>query len=213
MEYSFLSTILSFPALILSGLLGIVLLYWVLVILGALDIELLGGGDADGGDASGDEEGFGALLAFLGLGGVPFTIAISLLVLCAWALAAICTHYLILPIAGTPWRLAAGLAGLLASLWLGAYVAALFIRPLRRVFVTQEVHARDRLEGKVCTITTLRVDENFGQGNYDDGGAGFILSVRARTPNNLTKGVKAVILEYNTENDTYAVIPYNEIMD
>ncbi|MCC7539804.1 MAG: glycine zipper family protein [Deltaproteobacteria bacterium] len=39
----FLAAILSFPAVVFTALLGVVVVYWLLVVLGALDLDLLGG--------------------------------------------------------------------------------------------------------------------------------------------------------------------------
>ncbi|NED57538.1 hypothetical protein G3I24_42480, partial [Micromonospora aurantiaca] len=68
--------------------------YWTLVLLGGLGVDLLGAGtDADtgagagAGDADGGADGDGLVaerLAMLGLGGVPATVVLSLLIAIAW---------------------------------------------------------------------------------------------------------------------------------
>ncbi|HBL31463.1 MAG TPA: hypothetical protein DD490_31955, partial [Acidobacteria bacterium] len=45
----FLNAILAFPTVIYTILLGVVVGYWLFVLLGALDINLLGDADLDGG--------------------------------------------------------------------------------------------------------------------------------------------------------------------
>lgn len=48
---------LAFPTVVFTVLLGIVLVYWLFVILGALDLDLLSGGDAGGHDIGGHDFG------------------------------------------------------------------------------------------------------------------------------------------------------------
>src|SRR4051812_49976174 len=64
----FVDAALSFPTVMFSFLLAVVVLYWLAVLFGGADTDSLGG-DAFGG---------------LGLGGVPVTVALSLLVAVAW---------------------------------------------------------------------------------------------------------------------------------
>lgn len=68
------------------------------------------------------------------------------------------------------------------------------------------------LIGKECILTTLRVDEGFGQASYDDGGAGLILTVRCEGENDLTRGSRAVIVDYHEAHDTYTIKPLGEEM-
>nr|BFE67178.1 hypothetical protein GCM10020092_004790 [Actinoplanes digitatis] len=66
----FLDAALSFPAVVFTPLLIVVIGYWVVVIAGGADPE------GDGGD--------GGFLGFLGLGGAPASIVLSLFIAVAW---------------------------------------------------------------------------------------------------------------------------------
>src|SRR5438874_1442241 len=120
---------LQFPTVVFTILLGIVLVYWVFVLLGALDIGHghadAGGGDVgdvggDAGDAGGHDGGDGghdadgdsgfAIWRGLGLGSVPLTISISIIVLVCWFGSLIVMHY-VLP--DTAWARGIALPGLL----------------------------------------------------------------------------------------------------
>ncbi len=77
----FFGAALSFPAVIFSFALLVVIGYWILVLLGGIDIDALdSAGEGDGGDSDGDS----GLVRGLGLGGVPVTVALSLLIVVAW---------------------------------------------------------------------------------------------------------------------------------
>lgn len=204
MEASFLTTILTFPPVILTILLGIILIYWIFVLLGALDIDVWG-------DIS-EGENMGDFLVAAGLAEIPFTIVISLWVLCSWVLTTVATYYLMFPLSSELAQFAMGLGIFVVGIAIALFMTTLLVKPLRPLFVTHEIHAQDKLVGKVCVVSTLRVDENFGQAAYDDKGAGLILAVRAQTPNRLTKGAKALIISYHSNDNTYFVTSYDEII-
>jgi hypothetical protein len=74
----FVDTALSFPAVLFSFLLVVVVGYWALVLLGGAGLDVL---DADDPTGAGHDAG---RLAGLGLGGVPVTVAASPLIAIAW---------------------------------------------------------------------------------------------------------------------------------
>lgn len=197
-----LSAMLAFPTVIFTVLLGVVVTYWIFVILGALDIDLLNFDadadvDADAGTDGGDGDYDGGLAGVwnaLGLGGVPVTLSSSVLVLAAWVLC-----LLAVPIFGRGMPI--WLAGTVSLLCLGVAVpvTALVVRPLRRFFVTHRALDHRSLVGRICTIATLRVDERYGQAEIEDGGAGLLIQVRATAPHELRRGDRALIFDYRDE--------------
>lgn len=216
----FLNAILAFPTVLLTIPMGVMVLYWLFVMLGALDINLLGDADLDvhghdlhldghghvdghvhdvhdghGHDAGdGHEGGLAGVVHALGLGGVPVTMMLSFLILTAWVF---CIGGMELLGPDAPGWQSAGVA--LASLGLGVPVTRLMIRPLRRFFRAIAAPQHRDLLGKVCTITTLRVDARYGQAEVEDGGAGLIVQVRCTEPGRLTRGDRAVIFDYKDE--------------
>ncbi len=99
----FLTISTSFPVIVYTFLMAIVILYWLLAMLGALDIDMLDVDadvdvdvdvDADinagsGFDVDGDAEGLSGLAGFMvkwGLNGVPFTVVMSVWIASAWLL-------------------------------------------------------------------------------------------------------------------------------
>lgn len=220
----FLNAILAFPTVVFTIPLGVVVVYWLFVLLGALDIDLLGDADLDGhghadvhldghghghvhadghghghdsadhGDADAEHAGgVAGVIQSLGLGGVPVTLMLSILILAAWAF---CLTALELFGRGPSW---VSLAAPLGALALAVPVTGLLIRPLRRFFVTPAATQHRDLIGKICTITTLRVDERYGQAEVEDGGAGLIVQVRSTDPGRLNRGDRALIFDYKDE--------------
>jgi hypothetical protein len=235
----FLNAILAFPTVLFTIPLGVVVVYWLFVLLGALDINLLGDADLDGhghtdlhldghghvdghldaqghadghghdghdhGDADGYEGGVAGLIQTLGLGGVPVTLMLSLLILTAWVFSIGGNE--LLGRDAPDWQ--ATLAAL-GSLGLAVPVTGLLIRPLRRFYRTIAAPQHRDLLGKICTVTTLRVDERYGQAEVEDGGAGLIVQVRSTDPGRLNRGDRAVIFDYRDE--VFHVAPLDETL-
>lgn len=204
-----LTAILAFPTVIFTILLGVVTLYWIFVILGAVDLDLLDASldvDGDGDlDAEGDG-GFAGVWAGLGLSGVPMTLSISLLVLASWAF---CLVAMDLLGAGTAGWLASGVA--LLCVVPALLLTRLLVRPLRRFFVSHPAVDHKFLLGKICTISTLRVDERYGQAEIEDGGAGLLIQVRASESHQLQRGDRALIFDY--KNEVFHVAPLGAALE
>lgn len=195
---AFFTTLFSFPAVIPSILLGAVLLYWLLLILGALDLELFG--DVD----------FGDFFHSAGIIGMPSGILLSIVIFFFWLICVPLTHFLVLAAPLFYWQIGSGIVVLGLSFWLSLYPSLWLISPMQRFFQNHEkfTHRRDLL-GQTCRITTSRVDEDFGQAEYDDGGAGLLIDVRADMPNPLRRHDTALILEYKPDNQTYIVAAFS----
>lgn len=200
MSHTFLDICLAFPTVLFTILLGVVLIYWLLVILGTLDIDVLGNIEGD-------------FLAAMGFTEMPVTITITVLTICSWLFTAIGTYYLVLPITHPLGQKLVGISVLLVGLGFAVYLTKKILIPLRPFFRHHEGRGRSHLVGKICMISTSRVDQKFGQAHYDDKGAGLILSVRAEVPNALTKGSRALIVAYQPQTDTYQVISYDEVIE
>lgn len=233
---------LQFPTVVFTIALGIVIVYWLFVLIGALDIDLFGGdvdvdvsgaakgigdvltggakggteaaiealhagGDAGGeigGDADGDLDG-GGLWHVLGLGDVPVTISVSLITVLAWVGSLLAMHYLGI---GGWWALVV----LVVAVVIALPIAALLIRPLAPVFAVQEGKSNADYIGHVCTVTTGRVDNSFGQATIEDGGTVLDIAVRCELPGKLARGDKALIIEFDRERQAYIVEPSGDML-
>lgn len=191
-----LTLISSFPTVVYTIPLAICLVFWLFSLFGVFDFLDV---DID------SEAGLAGLLATFGLAGVPITLSLSLLFLFAWSLSLFSTAWLLpwLP-AGLVYN-AAGAAALVISLIFSVYLTGKITRPLSRLFVTHEARSNRSLVAKYCEITSLTVNEQFGQAKVEDGGAGLIISIRAAAPNDFKKGDRALIYEYDPDKNLYFI--------
>jgi len=203
---------LQFPTVIFTIALGIALVYWLFVLVGALDLDLLGGGHVDmdmdmsvDHDVGHDVDADG-VWGSLGLGTVPLTISISMILLVAWV-ASLMGDYYVVHDSGV------GKAILIPIVLLVAVIgAAILVRPLRPVFAIKEGKTHAEYIGHLCTITTNTVDETFGFANIEDGGSLVQISVRCDQPGKLARGDKALIIELDPERRIFVVEPSADML-
>ncbi|MEZ4384871.1 MAG: DUF1449 family protein [Nannocystaceae bacterium] len=236
--------IFSYPVVVFTVGMALVVAYWLLVILGALGVEVLdfdidgvadgaveaaaegaieGAGEAaaeamtegaaealgDGaGEAAGEVAGGGGLLSFLGVGRIPVTMVLTILIITGWALSyALVRVQSVLELSQglIPSTLALGLAIVLASM-----VTSLLARPLTPVFVTHRATRHGDLVGRVVTVLTGRVDERFGQAELIEGGTDIVLQVRCPLPNALQRDAKALLIAYDPAEGIFQIEAYDE---
>ena len=240
-----MATLLSFPTFVFTILLGFTLLYWLIVIFGALDLEFLDAalgldsveaavdgaveaidgladgamegaaesldgvaegaadGAADAADVDGQEGGLAGVLNALGVRGIPITIVGSFILLWAWVLSYIGTRLL----GSVAASLFVGLFLAFVSLGLGVALAALSTRPFRKLFVTPPAPRRASLVGKLCTVTSGRVNGEMGRAEIDDGGSGFVAEVRCVSDNDLKRGSRALVYRYEPSSGLFFIGP------
>ena len=230
----FLTVISTFPTIIFTVPVALTCAYWVFVIIGALDIELLdtlsgldsffdGAGEgaaeaaaeaagevgAEAAAEAGADTAGGLLLGLLSafqIGRVPVTFTLSFWALASWAVAY--TGAWFAPQLGfAPIGFLPGLLISAAAFFIGGVVAAIAVRPLGDAFETPEASKRADFIGHTCTIRTGRVDARFGQAECSDGGAGLLIEVRCNSVNGLQKGKKALIVSFDDEREAYVVEP------
>jgi len=198
------SLLFGFPTGVYSVLLAVCLVYWLLVIVGMADIDLI---DLDVNiDATGVLASITGLVSALGLKGVPFTIIVSFLCFWAWLLTALGTSLLTswLP-AGLPVYLAGAVLLPVAAV-ASFYLTRVSARPLKHLFVQQgEAISSRALVGKVCAVTSGKVDEQWGEARIVAEGAELVLRVHTAIGETLSKGDSALILDYDQLTDRFLV--------
>ena len=206
-----IETMTTFPTAIWTVLLGVVILYWLASLLGMIDDVHFGQSHSMDLPAHGDAEGMGdwaGKLMAIGLGGVPYSIVLSIYTLSAWLFSAVIQQYFLWLPNLLHYLLGAGL--LLLSAALALPCTALLLRPLRGLFVTHSAQHKIALVGQSCKISTMSVDEHFGRAEVATNGAPLNISVTAASPNSLGKGSLAVILDYDVVRDQYAIAPLDD---
>ena len=197
---------LLFAAPVLPGtiLLGICLTYWLLLIAGAVDLNLLDFDlDADV-DASPDAGGMSwgmTALKFFNVNDVPLMIWLSLFA----------GSYVVAAMLLVNSRETADDYGAIAALIAGSGAIALvatklLTQPLRGKFDSVEPNVAATLIGRYCVVTTSEVSETFGQGRVESAGAPLLLNIRGPA-GTLTKNDTAVIADYDPVRNVFVVAP------
>ena len=200
----FFNIALSFPTVILSLLLAVLLGYWLLATLGLFDLDSFDSALLPDGDAL-QAGGISGLLMKLGLDGVPLTLILTVIVLLAW-LGCYFIDYALLR-AWPEGTLRSTVAWLAAPtcLIVATPFAGLLIQPLRPLFRKVQVTNEVSLLGRTAIVRSPLVDEVRGQAEIDDGGAGLILQVRAPA-GRFVRGDRVLLVEYLPEKNAYKVI-------
>ena len=214
----FYQNISSFPTVFFTFFLLLVVLYWLVAVLGLIEIDVL---DFDIPDAEGaldinPDSGLsnanvlaGFMLRF-GLYGVPVTIILSFIALFGWLICYYAVHFLLGLVPDGLFTYLAGIPVLVACLYVSVMITAVIIKPIRPLFKKASQETIKRVLGQSAIVRTSRVDNNFGEAILEDGGAGLILKVRATGDVKFVKGDRVVLLEYNKEKNIYRVISEDE---
>ena len=214
----FYQNIASFPTAIFTVVLAVCALYWLIAVLGMVDIDILdvdlpeadGDLDVGGGTESGGPNVLAGLLMRFGLVGVPVTIIVTLIALFGWLLCYYLVHFSFAWIPDGILQWLAGVPVFLLSLFVAVMLTAQVIKPLRPLFKKTEQETTKHVLGQTAIVRTSRVDEAFGEATLADGGAGLILKVRSGPQESFTKGDRVVLLEYLAEQNAYRVISEKE---
>ncbi|MBB6523615.1 DUF1449 domain-containing protein [Pseudoteredinibacter isoporae] len=214
----FYQNIASFPTVFFTFFLAITVLYWLVAVLGFVDIDILDFDipDADGSMDVNPDNGLSTpdvLAGFMlryGLAGVPVTIIVSLIALFGWLACYYIVHFLFGIIPDGLMRYLAGIPVLLVSLYLAVHITAVLIKPLRPLFQKAQQQTVKHILGQTAIVRTSKVDKDFGEVVMEDGGAGLILKARAAGDAVYTKGNRVVLLEHLKEDNLYRVVSEEE---
>ncbi len=213
----FLVNISSFPTIIYTTSLVVVVGYWLLALTGTFDLDAFDVGvDIDFEvDVDGDVSDIGrvaGLLTTLGLTGVPITIVISLLLLNAW----IICYFVSLLVPSMPEFISIVQATInigiaIASFMVSILTTAMMIKPLKGLFKTINQAPKSKsLLGSTCRIRSSRADHDFGEAECQHEGASLIVKVRTTGNQTFTTGDSVVLIKHNIENDFFNVVSEEE---
>jgi hypothetical protein len=213
----FYAIILSFPTAIFSVLLVFCLLFWLVAILGMLDISFLDIPDIDSEADMGDEgastpDAVAGIILKLGLNGVPLTIIITIIALVGWLLSYYIVHFIFVYVPGGLLHYIAGFFSLAITLYISVIITGKIIKPLRPLFKKMEQDVERLVMGQTAIVRTSRVDQSFGEASLDDGGAGLILKIRASEGAKYKRGDKVVLIEYLKELNAFRVVSEKEFV-
>jgi len=195
----FLHATATFPAVLFTAALAVVIGFWMLV--------LVGGADPDSFDADVDSSA-------LGLGGVPVSVSASLLIALSWFFSV--TGSVLLSLTGWPDALVdvLGVLVLFASLVGSWRLTRVVRRPLAKLFPDEPGPSRQDFVGLTCTIRTGRVDADFGQAEVTarDGSAA-VVQVRQNDGARLELGSTGLLYAYDDAGEFFWVAPFDKALD
>jgi len=236
-----LPIVFSLPTLPWTCLVLASVMYWLTVILGALDMDVLGGaegkahalGDASHGQGHGDvghaDAAHGGEAGHADAGdavgakeGVLSSLLAALrlrsvpltITVSFFGLYGWVISYLLTKnvAASLPLPAAATTAIiLLVTALLSLLATSASIRPLAPLFRSKQGTRRRGPVGRVVRTRTGGVDGKFGEGHLDDGQAGLQLQVRCADPDALARDDEALILGWDPKTESFEVEPMSKI--
>lgn len=198
---AFLAITFSFPTVIFTVLLAVAVIYWLISLLGLVDLD---GAEADMDiDSSAD---VGGLMVTLGLQGVPLPLVLTLLFLSSWLL----TYFADLAfgsVFGGGWgHVVFGLLLMPVALFVGLLITSVLVRPLRPLF--RRAYKRPiqkQVLGTACVVLAFNESSGKGRAEAHRDGAHLILQIRSDA--SLVRRDRVVLVEYLSDQQAYWVIP------
>lgn len=209
------------------------ILYWIIVVIGAIDMDFLDvdldvdtdvdidvdadidadidvDADVDAGtDISGDAVSvgwFNATLKFFNLGTVPFMIIFSVFSLSLWAMSVLINHYFFI----TSFAIS-------ALFLVPEFIACLFITkfitlPLAVMFRKMRCNPDEltSAKGMVCKVLMQTEGNKLGQAEINKDGNVLRINIYAAKGHVLKKGDTALVIFHDSQKNTYTVEPYNQ---
>lgn len=192
---------------VFSTLLVLLLLYWIMVILGVMDMDFIDMEWMPDLDVEGGEGFFPFFLGLLNIGEVPVMIVISILVVFAWFISLLSNFYFN-PLDSLFLSIVFFFASIAGSFFLTSFT----VRPLSRFF--SPLHKDGEGRGKILyqegVVVTSRVDETFGM--VEIATSGSPITVNARTENGkvFLKGDRVLLYDHDKDKGIYFVDTYEK---
>ncbi|MCX5386402.1 hypothetical protein [Streptomyces sp. NBC_00083] len=195
----FLAAALGFPAALFSAALIVVVAFWLLVLVGAAEHTTF----------NGDVHG-----PVFGGGGVPVSVAVSLLTGISWFIS-LAGSVLVRRSGASGVAGAALEAGVLAAALLCGWALTRFlVGRLRRAFPDRPPPSRLDFVGLTCTIRTGSVSGDFGQAEVAAAdGSTALVQVRQSGTDPLGLGSTGLLYAFDDDGEFFWVAPYDTALD
>lgn len=196
-----------------SFLLIFVVIYWLVVMLGAIDLDFFDididvdadGPDIDvGADADFSISWFNSVLVFFNLAHVPLMIFVSFLVLPMWIISVQLNELM-----GNT-SLLLGLVFLIPNLLVSLFIAKFLTMPFVKVFskLNQEGETTTTMIGKICRVILPLNSQSLGQVEVNVEGSNYRISAKTTEDIVMKKGEEGLVIEYHEDGKYYVVEPY-----
>lgn len=194
----FLQTIFSFPTLVFTGLLALVLVYWLSAFIGLADWDS---------DIEADHE-LTMLPHWLNRfkwAGVPITLSLSFIILFSWVLSFLSVHFLY-PRIPQPWLKV--FIGLWLLILIPVFLAELlqpFGKLLQPLFNKAPERSALDLIGEYAKVRSGYVSSSFGEAELTHEGTSLILKIRATEPNTIQRNDLVRLVAYDATTSSYQI--------
>lgn len=190
----------SFPATVL---LILIMLYGLLVVLGAADVDLFDFDFDSDFDIDGGAESVGFVaLKFLNIGNVPIMIWITVFGLFWWTTSVLLGAFYDQTV--DPEK-AWGTAQLIfRNVFIAIIVTKCATEPMRKLFDHTDNYKPNDLVGKECEVTTYEVTAEKGQARFATDAAPLLIDVRSED-DVLSKGERATIVDFDPDTKIYYI--------
>ena len=201
----FIESCFSWPTLPASVLLLCICVYWLMMILGAVDLEFL---DIDvdldldvnvDADISVLQIGF-VPLKWLNIGSVPTMLWGSIFAVVAWMVSRLWNS----PLPHPTFEWTSDPLAIIRDFGVAAMLTKVITQPLRGRFDIVEPNKAEDLVGRTCVVTTSEVTETFGEAEFATEGAPLRLNVR-NDRGDVSKGDTVLITYFRSESNVYVV--------
>jgi hypothetical protein len=213
------SIAVSGPTIFPTLFLAVIILYWISVIVGALDMDLFDvdidvspdvDADADVDiDAEATAHGvssgpFQAALIFFNLADIPLMLFISFWVLLTWV-GTVTLEYLL----GSPGTVLSFVI-LFGNIFTMLFAAKIITTPLKGILKKSNDISKRKTVGQLCKLLSDLEPGRLGQGEVKTGEAPLVVNVMTRPDCSMKKGQTALIIEKNNEKNFFIIEPFND---
>lgn len=187
-------------------LLGLVMVYWIIVIIGVLDLDFFNIDVEADADVPVSGDALITALSFLNVGHVPFMIVFSILAFCLWVGSVLANYYL-----NPSYSIITALVIFMFNMIGAVFITKLITTPLKKFFqgLNQEAKAIS-LIGKLCTITIEADFQRMGQAEIVFQDSHILVNIKTMGDKIVKKGQRALIFDKSRDRSYYFVEPYDE---
>lgn len=195
-----------------SFLLIFVLIYWVVVMFGAVDMDFFDidvDVDVDGPEVDADADisvgWLNSVLIFFNLPHIPLMIFVSFMALPMWLISVQLNDL----IGNT--NLLLGIVFLIPNLLVSLFVAKFLTMPFVKLFskMNAEGETTTTMIGKICHVILTLNSDSVGQVEVNVNGSNYRINAKTTEGKVMKKGEEGLVIEYHEDGKYYVVEPYN----
>jgi len=207
----FYQNIASFPTAIFTFLLVVCVLFWLIAMLGMIDLDSFDFGDASPDVETSAGHAMAGVFTHFNLREIPLTVTLTLFSLFGWMISYYSVHFLSGLVDGSL-RYPVGFAILLIGSYLSMWLTSWTCIPLRPFFRSSDQNKSQSLIGQVAVVRTSKVDMAYGEAFINDDGAGLIIKVRSLDDQVYLRDQRVVLIEYVEDQHIYRVVSEDEFL-